>query len=179
MKPDVVVDFPHVRGRDLDRRPLLSILVVAIGHDGIQAVVAAVELDDDQDAAFRRGLLDRRPWRPPSGPGTAGPPARRPAVRTSRGPGGSFRGEWGACVRSLSSELELGAIGKELKRLAQADRAVVAGGLEYEPAGVFAQVVLKQKIDQGLRDPVGIDLVSRGPFHRIKRRRCRSRRGPR
>ena len=53
MQADVVVDLPDVRRRDLDRRPSLSILVVAIGNHGVQAVVAAVELDDDQDAALR------------------------------------------------------------------------------------------------------------------------------
>ena len=33
---------------------MLAVVVVAVGDDGVQAVVAAVELDHDQDAALGR-----------------------------------------------------------------------------------------------------------------------------
>jgi hypothetical protein len=55
MQANMVVDLFHIRSRDLDRRPLFSIRVVAIGNNRVQAVVATIELDDHQNAAFRVG----------------------------------------------------------------------------------------------------------------------------
>jgi hypothetical protein len=55
VQPDMVVDLPHLGGGDLELGPPLAILVVPIRDDRIQAVVAAVELDHDQDPALRRG----------------------------------------------------------------------------------------------------------------------------
>ena len=57
VQADAIVDLLHLAGRDRELRPALAVLVVAVGHHGVQPVVAAVKLDDDQDAALRAGRL--------------------------------------------------------------------------------------------------------------------------
>ncbi len=57
MKPDVVVDFLDFGYRDLNCRSLLAIFIIAIGYDGVQPVIAAIELNDDQDPAACGGLF--------------------------------------------------------------------------------------------------------------------------
>ena len=179
MQTDVVVDFLDVRRRDLDRRPLLSIFVVAIGDDGVQAVVAAVELDDDEDAAASTAVcfssLSAAADRARKS-GTVCPQASRAEEPRPRR---IISRRVGCMDVSRSSELELGAIGEELKRLAQGDGAVVAGGFEREAAGVLAEIVLEQKIDRALVRSGRRRSCIALPIRLDRRVRDRFRRGPR
>ena len=49
MQPDVIVDRLQVLGLERELGPALVVDVVAVGDDGVEAVVAPVELDDDED----------------------------------------------------------------------------------------------------------------------------------
>lgn len=50
------VDLKHVRLFDADRGPVLIVEPVAVGNDGVQAIVAAEPFEDNQDfAALLRG----------------------------------------------------------------------------------------------------------------------------
>jgi hypothetical protein len=51
MQPHAVVDPADLVLRYLQVRAVLAVVIVAVGHDGVQAVVAAVELQDDEHAA--------------------------------------------------------------------------------------------------------------------------------
>jgi hypothetical protein len=59
VQADSVVDLLHVRGRDRQLGPALAVLIVAVWHHSVQAVVAAIELDCDHVAAVRRCPDDR------------------------------------------------------------------------------------------------------------------------
>jgi hypothetical protein len=48
-----VVDLLDLRGRDRQLRSVPAVLVVAVLYDRVQPIVAAVELDHDQDAVLR------------------------------------------------------------------------------------------------------------------------------
>jgi len=48
---EAVVELVQLGGGLLQLGPVLFVVVVLEGDDGVEAVVAAVELDDDQDVA--------------------------------------------------------------------------------------------------------------------------------
>ena len=55
---DAVVDLVQsLGGRQIDAGPMLLVEVVLVGDDGVEAVVAAVELDDDEHVALVRFRL--------------------------------------------------------------------------------------------------------------------------
>ena len=49
------VDLEKVFLLDADRRPVLVVNRIAIRHDGVESIVAAEPLEDNQDLARRRG----------------------------------------------------------------------------------------------------------------------------
>lgn len=55
MQSGLPVEPDHVFALDADHRPQLVVAVIGVGHHGIQAIVAAFELDQNQDAPGRRG----------------------------------------------------------------------------------------------------------------------------
>jgi hypothetical protein len=56
LEAEMIVELAQLVGPDADLRTRPVIGVVAIGHHGVEPVIAAGELDDDQDAAgLRRG----------------------------------------------------------------------------------------------------------------------------
>ena len=81
-----LVDPVDRRRRDPERRPRAVIAVVAVRDDRVQAVVAARELDEDEDgSALRRGSPPRARARP------RGPRAARARARRARRAAGSPR----------------------------------------------------------------------------------------
>ena len=53
MKPHEIVELVKLRDIESERLAVAAISVVAEGHDGIDAVVAAVELDHDEHFGIR------------------------------------------------------------------------------------------------------------------------------
>jgi acyl transferase domain-containing protein len=48
VQADVVVDLLDLRFGLAERRPQFTVFVVSVGDDGVEAIVAARKLDDDQ-----------------------------------------------------------------------------------------------------------------------------------
>ena len=46
----MIVELAQLVGLDADLRPRAIVRIVGVGHDGIQSVVAAGQLEDDQNA---------------------------------------------------------------------------------------------------------------------------------
>jgi hypothetical protein len=73
MDPGLVVQQDRLLFRDADLRPVLVVDVVVDGDHGVQAVVAPVELDQDEHAVGsrvpqcvqERGAAERRDGMPP------------------------------------------------------------------------------------------------------------------
>ena len=78
----------------------------------------------------------------------------------------------------LSGELELGAVDKALQALAKSVGAAVAANLEREAAGLVADVVLEQQIQERSGGAVSGQLVLRCPGQRVKRRQAVLRTAP-
>jgi hypothetical protein len=57
MKANMVGDFQDGLGVNAEGGALAVVGVVGVGHDGVQAVIAAGELDDDEDLAVCAGGL--------------------------------------------------------------------------------------------------------------------------
>ena len=55
VKAEVVVNRQHLVGGDAHGRPVVVVTAVSVGNDGVQVVVAAGELDDDEDWVFGGG----------------------------------------------------------------------------------------------------------------------------
>src|SRR5262249_26979255 len=56
VKTDTIVDLQHGLLGDLQPGAGLAVVVVVERHEGVEAVVAAVKLDDDEDAALGPGV---------------------------------------------------------------------------------------------------------------------------
>ena len=52
VQADVVVDLDDLLLGEVQRRPGLVVEVVGVGNDGVEAVVAAGHLDDDEDGVL-------------------------------------------------------------------------------------------------------------------------------
>ena len=66
MQGGVIVEPVEVGGRQREPRPQPAIVVISKGHDRVQAVVAAVQLHDDEDSAM---IAPRLGWRLSDGAG--------------------------------------------------------------------------------------------------------------
>lgn len=56
----MIVQFFHAILGNFQRRTKFGIFLIRIGDDGIEAIVAAGELNDDQDGILRPGLFGVR-----------------------------------------------------------------------------------------------------------------------
>jgi len=56
MKADVVINLVHLIVLDTRGESALVINIIAVGNDGVDAIVAARELDDDENLFTRLGL---------------------------------------------------------------------------------------------------------------------------
>src|SRR5215471_894396 len=54
LEAEMVVELAQARRLDADPRPCAIIGIVSVGYDGVEAVVAAGQLDDYQDTIFLR-----------------------------------------------------------------------------------------------------------------------------
>ena len=82
MQADLVVDLLDLRARRWRASAGLRVVGVLEGHDGVQAVVAAGQLDDDEDGVLAARLVRRSGRRRRRGSGTPGtfrPQATTPA----------------------------------------------------------------------------------------------------
>ena len=59
MQAGALVELEHLVARDADPRPQRVVLAVGVRHDRVQAVVAALELDEDEQVAVA-GRVPRR-----------------------------------------------------------------------------------------------------------------------
>src|SRR5262245_11211233 len=59
MEPQVVVDLLDLGRRDLQRRTQFGIIRILERNDGVEAVVAAVKFDDDEDGVLGPFLAER------------------------------------------------------------------------------------------------------------------------
>src|SRR5262249_2782940 len=78
VEADPVVDPEDAFGGDVQPRAAFAVLVILEGDDGVEPVVAAGQLDDDEDVA--RGRLAH-------GPGGAGEEERHAGARGHQGRG--------------------------------------------------------------------------------------------
>src|SRR5262249_2678085 len=67
-------------------------------------------------------------------------------------------------------KLELGAVGEALEHLAESVRVAVAAGVEGQSAGVVAEVILEQELDERLGGAVRRQRVAGRPGNRVERR---------
>ncbi len=56
LEAERVIDLAQLVGADAEPRPGAVVIIVAIGHDGVQSVIGAGKLDDDENTPGRRGL---------------------------------------------------------------------------------------------------------------------------
>ena len=56
LQAEMIIELAHARRLDADARPGAIIGVVAVGHDGVEAVIAPRKLDHHQDAVVIAGL---------------------------------------------------------------------------------------------------------------------------
>ena len=192
VQPHAIVDLLHLAGRDRQLRPALAVLVVAIRHHGIQPVVAAVELDHDQDAALR--------GRPVVGQGARGPGQeqrdRRAAGQSADEPRprriisrrvGCMGISFAAC--EMHHPADRSELLKPVGTRGSWPGAGVAlrspSGLPSRPASSASRrasspsVALEQEIQERPGGAVGGQLVAGRPGERIERASGRSRSGPR
>ena len=57
MEAHAIVDLGQVFLFELQLRPIFAVFIVVIRHDGIQAIIAAIQLKNDEDVASVRGLV--------------------------------------------------------------------------------------------------------------------------
>ena len=86
----MVVDLEHRLAGTFSLGRLLVVDVVAVRDDRVQSVVAAVQLDDHEDATRGRRLSPAR-RRPRNGPGRRDGVATGQDALETRGPGGANR----------------------------------------------------------------------------------------